>query len=83
MNVWLVAALALTPVFVIAAAAAARGAIPGRLVAIQFATAMAVFLLVVLAFAFHQPSSLDLALTLALLGLPGTLLLTVFQERWL
>jgi multicomponent Na+:H+ antiporter subunit F len=40
-------------------------------------------LLMALSFAFDQPSSFDLALALALLGLPGTLLFAVFTERWL
>lgn len=34
-------------------------------------------------YAIRQPSSLDLALALAFLGLPGTLVLVLFQERWL
>jgi multisubunit Na+/H+ antiporter MnhF subunit len=34
-------------------------------------------------FAFDQPALIDLALALALLSLPGTLLLSLFLERWL
>lgn len=83
MSAWLIAAVALLPVLIAGVVCAARGEVGRRLVAIQFATSIAVMLLVVLDFAFGQPSSMDLALALALLGLPGTLLLALFQERWL
>lgn len=83
MSAWLATALALLPVLIAGVVAAGRGALAGRLVAIQFATSAAVLLLVVLDFAFDQSSSMDLALTLALLSLPGTLVLVLFQERWL
>ncbi|HLI16772.1 MAG TPA: monovalent cation/H+ antiporter complex subunit F [Rhodanobacteraceae bacterium] len=83
MSAWLIAALALLPALIVGVVSAARGAAARRLVAIQFATSIAVLLLVVLDFAFDQPSSMDLALTLALLSLPGTLVLALFQERWL
>lgn len=83
MSAWLIAALGLLPALIVAVVSAARGAPARRLVAIQFATSIAVLLLVVLDFAFDQPSSMDLALTLALLSLPGTLVLVLFQERWL
>ncbi|MGN6314603.1 MAG: monovalent cation/H+ antiporter complex subunit F [Rhodanobacteraceae bacterium] len=83
MSAWLIAALALLPALVAGVVCAGRGAVARRLVAIQFATSVSVLLLVVLDFAFDQPSSMDLALTLALLSLPGTLLLVLFQERWL
>lgn len=83
MSAWLVTALALLPVLAVAVVAAGRGAIAQRLVSIQFAASSSVLLLVVLDFAFDQSSSMDLALTLALLSLPGTLVLVLFQERWL
>ncbi|HET6911731.1 MAG TPA: monovalent cation/H+ antiporter complex subunit F [Rhodanobacteraceae bacterium] len=83
MSAWLIAALALLPPLIAGVACAGRGALARRLLAIQFATSTAVLLFVVLDFAFDQSSSMDLALTLALLSLPGTLLLALFQERWL
>lgn len=83
MNAWLIAALALLPVLVAGVVCAGHGPVARRLVAIQFATSVSVLLLIVLDFAFDQSSSMDLALTLALLSLPGTLLLVLFQERWL
>lgn len=83
MNAWLITALGLLPPLIAAVVCAGRDAVAQRLVAIQFATSLSVLLLVVLDFAFDQSSSMDLALTLALLSLPGTLLLALFQERWL
>ncbi|MGN6789158.1 MAG: monovalent cation/H+ antiporter complex subunit F [Rhodanobacteraceae bacterium] len=83
MSAWPIAALGLLPPLIAAVVCAGRGAVAQRLVAIQFATSLSVLLLVVLDFAFDQSSSMDLALTLALLSLPGTLLLALFQERWL
>lgn len=83
MSAWLATALALLPVLTAGLACAGRGSIARRLVAIQFATSVSVLMLVVLDFAFDQSSSMDLAVTLALLSLPGTLVLVLFQERWL
>jgi multicomponent Na+:H+ antiporter subunit F len=40
-------------------------------------------MLAMLSFAFGQASSTDLALTVALLSLPGTLVFALFVERWL
>lgn len=83
MSGWLLATLGLLPVLIAAVVMAGRGAVPGRLVAVQLALSATVFLLMLFEFAIGQPSSLDLALALALLGLPGTLVLVLFQERWL
>ncbi|TNC12698.1 hypothetical protein FF100_13585 [Methylobacterium terricola] len=80
---WLAAALALLPPFGLAVAAAARGSLASRLVAVQLATSVAVLLLVVMSFALDQPAVIDLGLVLAVLTLPGTLLFAMFQERWL
>ncbi len=79
----LAATLALLPPLVVAVVAAGRGAASGRLVAVQFASSLTVALFVLLSFLLDQPSSIDLALTLALLGLPGTLVMAFFLERWL
>ncbi|HET7307574.1 MAG TPA: monovalent cation/H+ antiporter complex subunit F [Gammaproteobacteria bacterium] len=83
MSGWILASLGLMPTLLAAVVMAGRGAIPGRLVAVQLALSTTVFLLMLLEFAFRQSSSLDLALALAFLGLPGTLVLVLFQERWL
>ena len=83
MTAFLAATLGLLPPLAVAVVAAGRGAVAGRLVAVQLASSLAITLLVLLSFVFDQPSSIDLALTLALLGLPGTLLMAFFLERWL
>ena len=83
MNVWLLAALGLLPPLIAALVACGRGGSSGRLVAVQLAFSLAVFVLVLLDFEFAQPSSLGLVLALALLGLPGMLVLVLFRERWL
>jgi len=80
---WLLAALGLLPPFALALTATARHAPAFRLVAVQFATALAVLILIALSFALDQPAAIDLALTLAVLTLPGTLLFALFRERWL
>ncbi len=83
MNAWLLASIGLLPPLIAAAVAAGRRGSSSRLVAVQFVVSQAVFELVLLEFAFQQPSSLGLALALELLGLPGTLILVMFRERWL
>jgi multicomponent Na+:H+ antiporter subunit F len=80
---WTLAALALLPPFLAAVVAAGWLNVAQRLIAVQFATSVSVLLLIALSFAFAQPSSIDLALSLALLTLPGTLLLALLLERWL
>lgn len=83
MNAWLLASLGLLPPLIAAVVACGRGGVSGRLVAVQLAYSLAIFLLALLEFVFAQPSSLGLALALALLGLPGMLVLVLFRERWL
>lgn len=83
MSPWLVAAIALLPPFAVAVALCARGPVGGRLVAAQFASSVAVPLVVCLTFVLKQASSIDMALVLELLTLPATLLFAVFAERWL
>lgn len=83
MNAWLLAAIGLLPPLVGVLVACGRGGTPGRLVAVQFVYSLVVFVLVLLDFVIDQPSSLGLVLALALLGLPGMLVLVLFRERWL
>lgn len=83
MTIWFAATLGLLPPLLVAVIAAGRGAAGGRLLAVELATSLATFLLAAMSFLFDQPSSIDLALALALLALPGTLLLCLFEERWL
>lgn len=83
MNAWLLAAIGLLPPLVATAVCAGRGGASSRLIALLFASALAVFVLVLLEYAFAQPSSFGLALALAMLGVPGMLVLALFRERWL
>jgi multisubunit Na+/H+ antiporter MnhF subunit len=80
---WLAAAIATLMALAIPVGLALRGTLASRLASYQMASVIAIWALVELAFAFGQSSSLDLALTLGLLSLPGTALLAVFVERWL
>ena len=82
-NYWLWASLGFLPPLLAGVIAAARGSLGRRLVGVQFTTASAILFLLAESFAFDQASSIDLALTLAILTLPGTLLLALFVERWL
>ena len=83
MTGWMTATLALLPPFAIAALHASRGALPQRVVGLQWAASTAIGLLTLLTFALDQSSFIDLPLALALLSLPGTLLAVLFLERWL
>lgn len=83
MTPWTVAVWALLPAFAVPVIVALRGAVATRLVAVQLATAFATVLLMLMSFAFDQDSYIDLALTLTVLTLPGTLVMAVFVERWL
>jgi multisubunit Na+/H+ antiporter MnhF subunit len=83
MNLWTGAVLALLPPLALAAALAWRGRPGQRFAAYQLAGSVTVLILTLMAFATDQSSITDLALTLVLLNLPGTLLLGVFLERWI
>lgn len=83
MSAWPLAALGLLPPLIAAVVATGRGGTSKRLVAFEFVVSLAVFEFVVLDFVLAQPSSWGLALALAMLGLPGTLVLVLFRERWL
>jgi multicomponent Na+:H+ antiporter subunit F len=83
MTLWLAGTIALLPPLAVAICATLRGSLPQRLVALQLASCFTAIAIVMMSFAFDESSLLDLALTLGLLTLPGTLLLCVFVERWL
>ncbi|MGH8141971.1 MAG: hypothetical protein ACREU2_05550 [Steroidobacteraceae bacterium] len=80
---WLATSLGLIPPLGWAVIASGRGAVGGRLIAVQLTSSLGVLLLIAMSFVIAQPASIDLALTLALLALPGVLVLTFFYERWL
>jgi len=83
MSPWTVAILGLLPPLALAAALTWRGTAGQRFAAYQLVTTLGVAILVLLTFATDQASVTDLALTLVLLNLPGTLLMAVFLERWI
>jgi multicomponent Na+:H+ antiporter subunit F len=81
--VWLCAAAALLPPFGLMLVLCGKGNPADRFVALQFCAGLAVLLFVMLDFGLGQPSFIDLPLALALLNVPGTLVLALFLERWL
>ncbi len=83
MSVWLLATILLLPPLAVVVALAMRGAANQRLAAVQLAGALSAMILAAMTFAFDQPSFVDLALCLTLLSVPGTLLYTMFMERFL
>jgi multisubunit Na+/H+ antiporter MnhF subunit len=82
-TIWMLAVIALLPALAIAVLGALRGPAMPRLVAVQLATSLAALILVLMTFAFDQSAFMDLPLGLVLLSFPGTLLFTLFMERWL
>lgn len=83
MTAWTAAAVGLLLPLLLAVIAAGRGPASGRMVAVQLVSSITVLLMVALCFVDDQASSIDLALTLALLSLPATLVFALFEERWL
>ena len=83
MTIWMLTTLALLPPLAIPVWHACRGGTSSRLVAVQLASAATTLILALMTFAFDQSSFIDLALCLALLTLPGTLVMALFLERWL
>jgi hypothetical protein len=83
MTPWLIATLGLLPPLAVVVWHAMRGGLAALLVTVQLATSFTSLIIVLVSFAFDEPSILDLALTLGFLSLPATLLLALFAERWL
>lgn len=83
MNLWLTTAGALLPALAAAGALAATAGVSDRLVALEFATAVGFFMLMLRAGGYDQPSFIDLGLTLVLLSYPRTIAYAHFLERWL
>ena len=83
MSIWLLVAILLLPPLAIVVAIAMSGAANQRLAAVQLAGSLSAIILAAMTFAFDQPSFVDLALCLTLLSVPGTLLYTMFMERFL
>jgi multisubunit Na+/H+ antiporter MnhF subunit len=83
MNLWLLGDIVLVPAAAVPLWVAARGSAANRLIAVQLATVLVGMMGIIFSFASDQPSIIDLLLALALLSLPGSLLLAQFLERWL
>ena len=83
MSIWLLAILLLMPPLAVPVVVGLRERANQRLAAVQLAGLFAALILALMTFAFDQPSFIDLALCLTLLSVPGTLLFTMFMERWL
>ena len=83
MTIWTVTTIALLPPLALALFSACRGPAASRLAAVQLATAVTGMVLALMTFAFDQPAFIDLSLSLALLSMPGTLVMALFLERWL
>ena len=80
---WLAALIALLPPLAVAFWIGLRAGTADRLVALELAAALSVLIMVLMSFAFDQPSFIDLPLTISFLSLPGTLVFAHFLERWL
>ncbi len=83
MNAWLIAATALLPGLLACGWVAARAATMDRLVALELAGLLVPMVIVLLAEGYARPSLYDLALSVAILSFPGTLVFAHFLERWL
>ena len=83
MSPWLAALIALLPPLAVALWVGLRAGTADRLVALELAATLTVLIMVLMSFAFDQPSFIDLPLTISFLSLPGTLVFAHFLERWL
>ncbi len=83
MTDWMLATIALLPPFAVSVAGGCFGRTGSRLIAVQVASSLAIAILMLMTFVFDQSSFTDLPLCLALLSLPGTLLMASVVERWL
>jgi multisubunit Na+/H+ antiporter MnhF subunit len=83
MNQWLAALIAVTPALGLGGTYVLHGNTAHRLVALELCSSVVALMLVLMSMGFDQPSFIDLALALVLLGLPGTLVYAHFLERWL
>ena len=80
---WLIALLAMLPPLAVTFALAWRGPAGQRFIAVQLAGSVSILVMAAMTFVFDQASSIDLAVTFGVLGLPAALLYAVFLERWL
>lgn len=83
MNLWLLAGAALLLCLVPCALGVVRGTVADRLIALEAATVVCVLALLALEQGLERQSFFDLALALAVLMIPSTLLFARFYRRWL
>ncbi|MBB2203272.1 monovalent cation/H+ antiporter complex subunit F [Gluconacetobacter tumulisoli] len=83
MNVWTSAIVGLLLPLGLTVLAAWRGRSERRFAAMQMASFLSAAILVLVTFAQGEPSFMDLPLALVLLGLPGSLLIASFYDRFL
>ena len=83
MSAWLLAALAMLPALASTLWVVARHSTSSRLIGMQLASGLVGLIIILFSFASDQPTLVDLALSLAVLSLPGSLLFAHFLERWL
>lgn len=83
MNHFMLAAVALLACYVPCGFVASRHRTMDRLAALQVAVVIAVLEIMIMSEAFSQPSFIDLALAMALLSFPATLVFAYLMERWL
>jgi multicomponent Na+:H+ antiporter subunit F len=83
MTAWLIATLALLPPIAVVTLADCWGRTGSRLAALQLAASLAGMALITMTFAFDEAAFIDLPLALALLSLPGMLVITLFFKRGL
>jgi multisubunit Na+/H+ antiporter MnhF subunit len=80
---WTIAVLATLVCLIGPFARVVRGDTVSRLVGLEAASSMTVWILLGLGEAYHREAFVDLALTLAILSFGAGLVFTRFLERWL
>jgi multisubunit Na+/H+ antiporter MnhF subunit len=83
MNIWFLAAIALTIGLAICGIVIVRAPLMDRLIALELVGILSTLIFMLLAQGLGQEIFYDMALTLAVLSLPGTLVFVHFLERWL
>jgi multisubunit Na+/H+ antiporter MnhF subunit len=83
MTAWVACGAALAACVIWPGLVLLRARLAAALVAMEMAGVLASLALFALSLGFGQPSFVDLSLTVALLGVPGTLVFAYFVERWL
>lgn len=83
MSIWLMATGVLLLALLPCAIVAFRSEVVDRLIAVELAGTITALLILTLAQGLGRSSIFDLALALAALSVPGTLVYAHFLERWL